>query len=88
MTTAAIRPRTIRLRRPVTVDGRTYSELTVRSPEQHERLAAYFRGGEPGEVGRDFTALMCGVERAVIDLLTPGDAERVGRAVNARIARV
>ncbi|HEV2603654.1 MAG TPA: hypothetical protein VGU24_08360 [Microvirga sp.] len=83
----ALAPTSIALEHPVVFDGVRYLHLTVH-PAKPKHLRGLVAGSHPLNLGVSITARMCRVPEAVIYLLNESDAERVGRAADARLGKI
>lgn len=79
-----LRPKvTIPLNFPISVDGITYSELTMRRPKTKDSLAAAKHSNSDAERGVFLFARLCDVSPEAIEELDEIDAEALGAQLNA-----
>ena len=82
-----LRPRGIRLRKPVTLDDRRYTELTLQPPTLDDVISAGENGADDLDRGVRIISLMARVPTAVAAELSDADKYRVGRAAAVLIRK-
>ena len=77
---------TVRLKKPVTVEGKALRELTFREPMVDDMLTAEAVGGGDLRQTVAMLASMAGVEMAVLKQVTRSDFQRIMEAVAPLLA--
>ena len=70
-------PQTITLRKPISIDGVSVTQLQMREPTVGDQLANAKRSGTDAEKELAFIANLCMVKPSDLHALTPRDFKRV-----------